>query len=249
MRESGLPGYCFLEVCVTYVGVPQRWVVVHSQAAQERELVAQDARTQRDAEKAEQATRQLAREEFASEEALRAAVARKERRWKYHTVELTCTSVPHYGQRGRPAKEAEPEWVWWRIRGWEIRRDEEAVRETQARCGKFILATNELDAEALPAEELPRAYKGQGVGPERGFRFLKDPIFFADSLFLKSPERIMALIMVMGLALLIHSLAEHKLRRTLKERNESIPNQVGKPTQRPTMRRIFHSFQPKSRES
>jgi transposase len=97
----------------------------------------------------------------------------------------------------------------------------------------------------LPAEELLRAYKGQGVGPERGFRFLKDPIFFADSLFLKSPKRIMALIMVMGLALLVYALAEHKLRCALKERvqristkGESIPNQVGKLTQRPTMRRI-----------
>jgi transposase len=112
-------------------------VVVHSQAAEERELQALERRIKREAEKAEQATRQLAREEFASEEALRAAVARKERRWKYHTVELTCTSASHYGKRGRPAKDAEPAWVGWRIRGWEIRREEEAVRETQARCGKF----------------------------------------------------------------------------------------------------------------
>ncbi|MDQ7029735.1 MAG: hypothetical protein Q9O62_08145 [Ardenticatenia bacterium] len=58
--------------------------------------------------------------------------------------------------------------------------------------GKFILATNERDAHRLPAEEMLSAYKGQGVGPERGFRFLKDPWFFADSLFLKSPRRTMA---------------------------------------------------------
>ena len=38
-------------------------------------------------------------------------------------------------------------------------------------------------------------------------------------------------------------LAEHKLRCALKERNESIPNQVGKPTRRPTMRRIFQMFE------
>jgi transposase len=100
-----------------------------------------------------------------------------------------------------------------------------------------------LDAEVLPAEEILLAYKGQGVGPERGFRFLKDPMFFTDSLFLKSPRRIMALIMVMGLALLVYALAEHKLRRELKARNESVPNQVGKPTQRPTMRRIFQMFE------
>ena len=42
-------------------------------------------------------------------------------------------------------------------------------------------------------------YTDQGVSVERGFRFLKDPLFFADSLFLKKPERIMALMMIMGI--------------------------------------------------
>ena len=49
--------------------------------------------------------------------------------------------------------------------------------------------------------------------------------------------------MVMGLALLVYALAERKLREELRERGESIPNQVGKPTQRPTMRRIFQMFE------
>ena len=53
----------------------------------------------------------------------------------------------------------------------------------------------------------------------------------------------MALIMVMGLALLIYALAEHKVRRELAARGETIPSQVGKPTQRPTMRRIFQLFE------
>ena len=87
------------------------------------------------------------------------------------------------------------------------------------------------------------AYKGQGVGPERGFRFLKDPWFVADRLFLKKPERIMALLMVMGWALPVYALAEHRLRSVLRKRGESIPNQFGKPTQRPTMRRIFQMFE------
>lgn len=78
---------------------------------------------------------------------------------------------------------------------------------------------------------------------ERGFRFLKDPMFFADSLFLKKPERVMALLMVMGLCLLVYALAEHHLRTTLRTENETIPDQVGKPTQRPTMRRVFQVFE------
>jgi transposase len=87
------------------------------------------------------------------------------------------------------------------------------------------------------------AYKAQGVTVERRFRFLKDPMFFADSLFLKKPSRLMALLMVMGLSLLVYALAERQLRQALVENDQTIPDQVGKPTQRPTMRRVFQMFE------
>ena len=86
-------------------------------------------------------------------------------------------------------------------------------------------------------------YKDQGVSVERGFRFLKDPLFFAHSLFLKKPERIMALLMIMGLSLLINTLAERKLRQALKEMNATIPDQRRKPTQSPTIRWVFQLFE------
>jgi transposase len=35
----------------------------------------------------------------------------------------------------------------------------------------------------------------------------EDPLFFADSIFLKSPERIESLGMIMGLCLLVYTLA------------------------------------------
>jgi len=86
-------------------------------------------------------------------------------------------------------------------------------------------------------------YKSQSSSVERGFRFLKDPMFFAHSLFLKKPSRIMALLMVMGLSLLVYALAEHHIRQQLAERNETLPDQTGKPTQRPTARRVFQMME------
>ncbi len=86
-------------------------------------------------------------------------------------------------------------------------------------------------------------YKDQNTSVERGFRFLKDPLFFAHRLFLKKPARIMGLLMVMGLSLLIYALAEHHLRQQLAAHHETIPDQKGKPTQRPTMRRVFQMFE------
>jgi transposase len=120
---------------------------------------------------------------------------------------------------------------------------EEAIAEALKSKGKFILGSNELDEEQLPAQMILTAYKGQPASVERGFRFLKDPMFFASSLYLEKPERIMALLMVMCLSLLVYALSERKLRIELLHGEESIPNQLGKPTQRPTMRRIFQIFE------
>jgi len=42
---------------------------------------------------------------------------------------------------------------------------------------------------------------------------------------------------------MIYSIAEWKLRTKLEEGTETVPDQKGKPTKRPTMRWIFLKFQ------
>ena len=86
-----------------------------------------------------------------------------------------------------------------------------------------------------------KKYKEQQA-PERGFAFLKDPLFFADSVFLKSPQRIETMAMLMGLCLLVYSLGQRQLRVSLKQAKESLTNQLGKLTDRPTLRWIFQCF-------
>jgi transposase len=46
----------------------------------------------------------------------------------------------------------------------------------------------------------------------REFGFFKDPLFFTSSVFLKSPEQIMALAMIMVLCLLVYNLEQRQLR-------------------------------------
>ncbi len=89
---------------------------------------------------------------------------------------------------------------------------------------------------------------GEGVKPEhlndkRGFRFLKDPLFFASRMFVKLPQRVAALAMIMGLCLLVYSIGQRQLRSSLAEAIETIPNQRGKPTERPTLRWVLQCFQ------
>ena len=99
---------------------------------------------------------------------------------------------------------------------------------------------NELNSDELSDEEALRAYKEQQYA-ERGF--LKDPFFFADSMFLKNESRIVAMVMIMGLALMIHSSAEHKLHEAPEKAGETLPDQRGKPTQKPTIWRVFQVFE------
>ena len=78
---------------------------------------------------------------------------------------------------------------------------------------------------------------------EQCFRLLKDPLFLASSVFVKKPERIMALSFIMVLCLLVYRLAEFRLRSRLAQRQQTIPDQVQKPTARPTMRWVFQCFE------
>lgn len=104
--------------------------------------------------------------------------------------------------------------------------------------GRFIVATNDLDEEGYTDKTMLVEYKGQ-QDVEGGFKFLKDPWFMVDSIFLKSPRRIEALMMVMTLCLMIYNVAQYKMRNILKEKNETLPNQLGKQVKNPTMRWIF----------
>jgi transposase len=62
-------------------------------------------------------------------------------------------------------------------------------------------------------------------------------------LFVKTPRRVAAIAMVMGLCLLVYALGERSLRGALAEEGASIRQQGGKPTQRPTLRWVFQLFQ------
>ena len=240
MRASALPGYRYAEVMSYYGGIPQRWLVVYSEAAYQREGETLRRRIEAERRQAEKAAERLP--EAPDVETARAQVAAMEARWRSHRWEGEIEEVGHYDKPGRPRSDQAPDRVTYQAVG-SVVPDAERVEAQRATLGRFVLATDELDDEALPAEAILSTYKGQGASVERGFRFLKDPLFFAGSLFLKSAKRIMALLMVMGLSLLIYALAEHRLREELKRREETVPDAKGKPTQRPTMRRIFQMFE------
>ena len=84
------------------------------------------------------------------------------------------------------------------------------------------LGTNDL-SEELGMQFLLDEYKSQQA-VERGFRFLKSPDFLTSSLFLKKPELIEALLMIMTCSLMVDAGIEHLIRQRLAEQNAFFPD-------------------------
>jgi len=95
-----------------------------------------------------------------------------------------------------------------------------------------------IDASQVRDAAVIRAYKAQAQA-EGGFRFLKDPLFFVSSLFVKKPCRIQGLLMVMTLALLVYAVTQRRLRGQLAHQHATLPNQINQLTARPTLRWVF----------
>jgi transposase len=229
---SQLTGYRYLEVSKTYGGIQQRWLVVESQKRFESDLNQLEKKIQKDFREAQKALRQLTAQRFACIPDAERAAQKLLKKSKYH--ELTSIQVTDVQDKSE-------ETVGYKVSG-QITVSEAKVEPSKNQAGRFILATNTLDGTELTAEEMLSKYKGQ-QSVERGFRFLKDPYFLTDSVFLKSPHRIEALALIMGLCLLVYTLGQRQLRHTLKRTQSTVNNQLGRPTDRPTLRWIFQCFQ------
>src|SRR2546429_83560 len=157
-----------------------------------------------------------------------------------NTLKLVAqhTLIEHkrYGGKGRPTSTSPIKAIAWQIQA-RVRPDAAHLAHLKHSKACFVLGSNIAVSQASDTEVI-RAYKGQAQA-EEGFRFLKDPLFFVSSLFVKKPCRIQGLLMVMTLALLVYAVGQRRLRQQLARQNETVPNQINQPTQRPTLRWIF----------
>jgi transposase len=224
-----------LELC--HYGMAQRWLVVYSQAACERAAATLKNATQREDAAIKQALFHLQAQRFPTPEAAQDALAAVAKRWMYHRVESYHLSEhKHYAGRGRPTPHTPLKAIEWQIQA-QVRSDDATIEHHKQVKACFVLGTN-IDASELSHAEVIAAYKGQSH-VEGGFRFLKDPLFFVSSLFVKKPNRIEGLLMVMTLALLVYSVAQRRLRKQLAKHHETVPNQIHQPTTSPTLRWVF----------
>jgi transposase len=234
---EGEKGYKTSEYRSFYGGIEQRWLLVFSEEAYKREKNTLEKKMKREEEELKQVLWHFGNKKFHCEEDARKALEEVKKGYKLHVIKEEMKPVDKHSCRGRPKKNTEKAIVGYRVDAT-FERSQEEITKLLNKKGRFILATNELDSERYKNEQILEEYKEQ-QNVEGGFRFLKDPWFMLDSVFLKLPKRIEALMMVMTLCLLVYNVGQYKLRKRLKENNITVPNQLGKEVSNPTLKWIF----------
>jgi len=227
--------YSYAENKITYGDIEQRWLVVQSQDRKKSDLKKLSKRIEKALTNTQTKLKNLSQEKFACAADARKELTKISKEFKYHQVENIEVIEKN------PNIKEENQSKYYQILAT-VAENKDAIEQEMSSAGRFIIATNVLSEKELSKEKMLSEYKAQ-QSCERGFSFLKNPLFLADSIFLKSPERIEALAMIMGLCLLVYTLAQREIRAALKSLNYTVKNQLGKAINNPTMRWIFQCFQ------
>jgi len=225
--------YRAFETTVTLYGRIYRALVVHSDALDKRKTKKLAKAIEEDFA---QLTKIKAEQEKISYACLPDAQAASARlpKGKFHRLVAKVTQKVRYTKGRRRADGTQ------KIAGTtysltlEIERYEAAIAQAEQKAGCFVLISNTLrdEPEAEDARQLLFTYKDQGY-VERNFGFLKDDAI-VNSLFLKSPERIEALGLILVLSLLVWRLMERTMRLSLKQTGSTVTGWDKKQTSRPT---------------
>jgi len=238
-------GYKMHVIEQEYGDVKQRWALMYSEHAYTREIVTLEKNIQKEKEEAEKKLWHISCQSFGCEKDIDKLLKPLIKKLKFHQIQFHIESILKHKAKGRPKKTEDGSLPEKMVTGYalkaELMANESAIANAKLTKGRFILATNQLDRKALPDEEILSTYKEQS-GTESGFKFIKDNAFEVDSIFLKNPGRISALMMVMTLCLMVYGFAQYFLREQLKKQADTLPSQSGKLTDKPSMKWIYRLF-------
>ena len=235
--------YKVAERNVTLYGKVYRAIVVHSSSQDQRRQKQLERELQASAATLEATAREVTQQEYCCRaDAEAAATKLRAQQSAYHHMEVQVEEHPKYGP-GRPSQK-QPRVVKALRYGLKVTLHERAevmARKVQE-MGCFVLLTTVPTAGEMAhsAPEVLQAYKEQH-GMEQNFAFLKDPVI-VNSLFLKKPECIEALGLVLLLALLLWRLVERALRVYVETTGKPLPGWDKRETQKPTAFMMMTKF-------
>jgi transposase len=242
MTQATDPRYRYQEHVSEHGGVPQRWLLVHSQANEDSHKNTIQRQLEKERTSIDVALKRQAKVQLCCADDALQEMQKISKKWKFHNVnDIEIVEHKKHSQRGRPSADAVPT-ITYSATAKSITLNEAAYTRALQQAGLFVLATD-APAARLSSEQMLDDYKAQCSSVEHGFRFLKSPEFFANGIYLQKKERVIATMMLMTLCLLVYALCEHHLRAQLKKENAFIPDQKKKPTQKITMRRVYQMFE------
>jgi len=230
--------YKSYETEVTLYDESYRAVVIHSSAHDKR----RQKRIERELAKekkviTEKCNAVVRFEYFCREDAEAAANRLSKESCSYYEISTRVEEKPLYG-RGRPRKDGFREVKEMRyLVSAKVSENQDAVSTFRKEAGCFVMLTNvprETQEEEMgyDSKAILKTYKEQ-YGIEQDFGFLKDPVI-VNSVFLKKPERIEVLGLILLTSLLIWRLMERSMRQYVEQTGEKLPGWKYKPTDRPT---------------
>lgn len=222
---------------IVHEGIRQRWALIDSEKGRAKAKRTFFKKVEKTYAKLSKSLWHLCNQTFACEADAQQSLLKFSQQLKYHQIHYEIIPVLKHSGRGRPKQGSEAICIGYRCEAG-LATDIDKIKMEVERLGRFILATNELDTQRLSVQEMLAQYKKQ-TNIERGFKFLKSDEFELNHVFLKNPDRIGALMMLMTLCLVVYNFAQYQLRQALEHEDTVVPNQLGKPVKNPTLRWIF----------
>lgn len=245
---------------INLYGRDYRGIVIHSSNHDKRRHKRIERQLAKAQKQARQAIKAAQRDTYSCEKDAHAALAKLQKKhcgelWEIHG-KLDPKSIYAPGKVA-VGKERKVRRTDYRL-CCEARENLELTKRLRAHAGCFVLLSNAPEPETgastseqnhrqatrprtWTAPQCLRAYKEQH-GVESSFAFLKEPLIVND-VFLKKPERIDALGLVLLLSLLVWSLMQRSLRKSIAESPErELTDLAKRPTTRPTTFILMHKF-------
>lgn len=147
MTQAAQEGYFYHEVASEYGGVKQRWLVVVSEARRAKEQAQLEKKIDREHTQLTRVCRKQQRKRFNCEADAQQALTALQKQGRYHTITGAVVPQVSYARAGRPNADTPTVTTWYLETT--ITRDAAAIATYQQPLGKFLLATNALDAERL----------------------------------------------------------------------------------------------------
>lgn len=169
LEELSEKGYYGKWYTSNYGDIPQRWLLVFSQKAYEREVKAAKKRITKGAEKEKKAFKKLKNKAFSCQKDALNTLEEFKSQSKYSILsEEKIKEKNFFNKAGKPTKNTPVKKIEYFIEAEHIQHTDMTEAEFN-KLGFFVLATNELEKTSKTG--LLQAYKEQNT-IERGFRFM-----------------------------------------------------------------------------